>query len=145
MEIILDIAIIFFMIMETSNIIIMYFKPDFKYGNSMIAFKKWSEHQQDEKSRLYSKYLVNWVANCKLIFIILLLVILLFATPTIKVYAIIAMIISIAIYFVSLYPLIKKMDQLNEITPKGYSKTLSIMILTFILIFLTSLILYFIL
>ena len=39
MEAVLTIAIIVFIFMELSNVIIMYFKPDFKYGNSMTVFR----------------------------------------------------------------------------------------------------------
>lgn len=145
MEIILDVAITIFVLMEISNVIIMYFKPDFKYGNSMIAFKTWSEMQENEENKLFTKYLVNWVANCKLIFLILLIVILFCASPTIKVYSIISMIISIGIYFISLFPIIRKLDKKGKIYPKGYSITLSIMILGFILLFTLALILYFVL
>ena len=45
----------------------------------MAVFKHWAESQQDEKQRLFVKYLVNWVADCKLIFIALLLVVVFFA------------------------------------------------------------------
>lgn len=81
---ILDIAILIFVVMELSNVLVMYFKPDFKYANSMAVFKQWAESQQDEKQRLFVKYLVNWVANCKLIFIALLLVVVVFCQRTSK-------------------------------------------------------------
>lgn len=143
MEWILNAAMIIFMCMELSNVVIMYFKPDFKYGNSMLAFKNYAEHQKDEKNRLFIKYLVNWVANCKLIFLVLLLVVLIVGTPEIKAYSLIAMILSIGIYFVTLFPFIRKLDQMGEIQPKGYSKTLSFMILGFMILFTVALILYY--
>ncbi len=34
---ILDIAILIFVVMELSNVLVMYFKPDFKYANSMAV------------------------------------------------------------------------------------------------------------
>lgn len=36
---ILDIAIIIFVLLEFSNIVILYFKPDCKYGNGMDHFQ----------------------------------------------------------------------------------------------------------
>ncbi len=144
MELILNIAIIIFIIMELSNVIIMYFKPDFKYGNSMIVFNNWHQAKLKEDEQLFVKYLVNWVANCKLIFILLLLVIVCFGNVDLKVYATIAMILSIGIYFITLHPIIKKLDKNNLITPKGYSKTLAIMIACFMIMFTISLIIYFI-
>lgn len=38
--------------------------------------------------------------------------------------------------------IIKKLDSLNKISPKGYSKTLGLMISGFLLMFSTALILY---
>ena len=52
------------------------------------------------------------------------------------------MIISIATYFWKLHSIIKKLDSLNKINPKGYSKTLGLMIGGFLLMFSTALILY---
>lgn len=97
------------------------------------------------KNRLFVKYLVNWVVNCKLIFIVLLIVVLIFGDAMLKVYAIAAMILSIAIYFATLHPIIRKLDKLGEITPKGYSKTLPLMIASFMIMFSLALVLYFVL
>ncbi len=83
-----------------------------------------------------------WVAGVKLIFIFLLLVVLLTGNETTKIWAVVAMIISIATYFWKLHPIIKKLDSLNKISPKGYSKTLGLMISGFLLMFSTALILY---
>lgn len=145
MEWILNAAIIVFVCMELANVLIMYFKPDFKYGNSMAVFRRWAQSQSEEKTRLFVKYLVNWVANCKLIFIVLLVVVLIVADAMLKVYAIAAMILSIAIYFVSLHPIILKLDRMGEITPKGYSRTLALMIGGFMIMFGLALVLYFVL
>ncbi len=82
------------------------------------------------------------VAGVKLIFIFLLLVVLLTGNETTKIWAVVAMIISIATYFWKLHPIIKKLDSLNKISPKGYSKTLGLMISGFLLMFSTALILY---
>ena len=67
-----------------------------------------------------------WIAGVKLIFIFLLLVVLLTGNETTKIWAVVAMIISIATYFWKLHPIIKKLDSLNKISPKGYSKTLGL-------------------
>lgn len=83
-----------------------------------------------------------WVAGVKLIFIFLLLVVLLTGNETTKIWAVVSMIISIATYFWKLHPIIKKLDSLNKISPKGYSKTLGLMISGFLLMFSTVLILY---
>lgn len=143
--IVLKIAILLFSMMELSNVLIMYFKPDFKYGNSMRSFRLWFTMQEKEENRLFVKYMVNWVANCKLIFLALLMVVVLFGNEVVTIGAVCAMILSIGIYFISLHPIIAKLDALGEIQPKGYSKTLALMIVSFMILFCVALGLYFVL
>ncbi len=142
--VILRIAIFLFMIMELSNVMIMYFKPDFKYGNSMKVFCEFEESKQDSNRYLLLKYMTNWVANCKFIFIGLLGVIGIMGNLALLRMAVLATILSIGLFFISLYPIIKTLDQNGKIQPKGYSRTLSIMILSFMVMFLLALILSYI-
>lgn len=142
---ILDISIILFIVMELSNVIILYFKPLFPYGNGIAVFDSYKESKNDESMHLFVKYLKNWVANVKLIFIVLLFVIVLKGSEELKVYSLIALIASIFIYYISLHPLITKLDKMGKISPKGYSKTLFLMITGFIIMFTVSLVLYFVL
>jgi hypothetical protein len=139
---ILDIAIIIFIVMETANVVILYFAPDSKFGNGVAIFNQWNKSKEDENSHLFSRYMAFWVAGTKLIFIVLLLVILLAGNQPIKLYAVLAMILSIATYFWKLHPIIKKLDMRGEITPKGYSRTLSYMIMGFLMMFSAALIIY---
>ena len=46
--------------------------------------------------------------------------------------------------FLEVTSIIKELDSLNKINPKGYSKTLGLMISGFLLMFSTALILYFV-
>ncbi len=141
---ILDLAIIVFIIMETTNVAILYFSPDSKFGNGVAVFKAWKKSKEDDNAHLFARYMTSWVAGTKLIFIILLLVILLTAGETTKVYAVMAMIVSIATYFWKLHPIIKILDGKGEIIPKGYSKTLARMITGFLFMFSFALVYYFI-
>lgn len=141
---ILRTAIFLFVIMELSNVIIMYFKPDFKYGNSMKVFIEFEKSKGDSNRHLFIRYMTNWVANCKLIFIAILIVIALIGDLELMRYAVVATVISIGLFFVSLYPIIKLLDKNGEIQPKGYSKTLRTMIISFMLMFSIALILSFI-
>ena len=135
----LSIIIIIFMIMELSNVIILYFKPEFKYGNGIAVFNGWEKSKEDENMHNFVKYLVNWVAGVKLIFIILLGAIVALGNEELKILAVICLIISIATYYFRLSPLIRKLDKNNEITPKGYSKTLDLTIFSFICVFIMGL------
>lgn len=128
---ILSIVIVLFVILETSNVIILYFKPDSNLGNGVGVFNAWEDSKKHPEIHEFIKYLVYWVAGTKLIFIMLLLVILFTGTVTTKLWACIALVISIATFFYRLFPIIKGIDKRGAITPKGYSKTLGIMIGTF--------------
>ena len=86
----------------------------------------------------FVKYLVNWVAGTKLIFILLLIVILYTADEQSLVFTSLALIISIASFYWRLFPLIRKMDRDDQIEPNKYSAVLGWMILAFILIFLIA-------
>lgn len=141
---ILDVAILIFIVLELSNVIIMYFKPDFKYGNSMSVFNEWSLSKNEEKRYLFNKYMINWVANCKLIFILLLFVIMILGSVELKEISVAATVLSIGIYFITLSPIIKVLDHLNMIKHKGYSRKLNIMISGFMIMFVVALILHFI-
>ena len=141
--IILNTAIITFIVLEVMNILILYFIPKTKTGNGMGVFKHYETLTKDHETKLFISYLVNWVANAKVIFILLLLVILIFGDVKVKQYAVIAMVVSISMYYISLHPKIKKLDSLGFIEPKGYSKKLLTMIASIQTVFFIAFILYF--
>ncbi len=128
-----------FILLELSNVISLYFNPETKRGNSIGVFKAWEKSKNDPEMHYFVKYLVNWVAGTKLIFIFLLVVILLTANQVTLNLTLIALILSISTFFWRLYPLIRKMDNNNEIEPKNYSATLFLMILVIIIVMLTAL------
>jgi hypothetical protein len=125
-----------FLILEATNVIALYFFPGSKYANSVGVFRAWEKSKQYPEIHDFVKYLVNWVAGTKLIFILLLIVILYRADDRTLVFSSAALVISIASFFWRLFPLIRKMDREDQIDPKHYSAVLGWMILTFILIFL---------
>lgn len=135
---ILNIVIILFITLETSNILMLYFTPETRKGNGMGAFKAYDKSKSDPEIHRLVGYLVNWVAGTKLIFIILLIVILVFAGDRVKLYALGALILSVASFYWRLYPMIRKMDGNGEIEPKGYSRTLAMMIGVFIAAFIIA-------
>ncbi len=141
--IVLNIAITAFIVMETANILILYVAPDSRFGNGVAVFNPWFHAKEDQSSELFARYMTNWVAGTKLIFIVLLLAILFTGNETMKLFSVFAMILSIATYYFRLHPIIKKLDEMGEITPKGYSKTLFFMITGFMLMFGIAVIIYF--
>jgi len=76
------------------------------------------------------------------IFIVLLIGIIITGNAATKVFSIIALIFSILTFFSRLYPGIRSMDQAGQITPHGYSRTLGIMIVCFVVFFCIALVLY---
>lgn len=136
----LVIVIIGFVIMESANVISLYFLPGSKFANGIGVFKAWEKSKQDPEVHDLVKYLVYWVAGTKVISILLLVVILLTGQGKSLIFAGAAMVVSIATFFWRLFPLIRKMDRSNQIEPKNYSATLGWMILGFILVFLAAVI-----
>lgn len=129
---ILQIGILIFSIIETLNILMLYFAPGMKQGNALGVFKAWDVAQQDEMMKSFAHYMAAWVAGAKLIFILLGVSIIIWGNIEIQLATTAAMALSIASFYWRLYPAIKKMDQQGQIDPKGYSKTLSWMIAVFI-------------
>ena len=134
----LVIVIIGFVIMESANVISLYFLPGSKFANGIGVFKAWEKSKQDPEVHDLVKYLVYWVAGTKVISILLLVVILLTAQGKSLIFAGAAMVVSIATFFWRLFPLIRKMDRSNQIEPKNYSATLGWMILGLILVFFAA-------
>jgi H+/Cl- antiporter ClcA len=104
----------------------------------MGVFKAWEKSKQDIEIHDLIKYLVNWVAGTKLIFILLLIVILLTADHQTLLYIGGVLVGSISSFFWRLFPLIRKMDQKDQIEPQKYSAVLGGLILVFILIFIIA-------
>jgi hypothetical protein len=136
----LTIVTIGFLVLEFSNVIVLYFVPEFKYANGIGIFKAWEKSKQDPEVHDFIKYLVNWVAGTKLIFILLLIVVLIVADEQTLIYSGVALVISITSFFWRLFPMVRKMDREDMIRPMGYSLILGIMIGAFILIFLSAII-----
>lgn len=134
----MTIVIIGFVLLEASNVLALYFSPGSKWANGVGVFKAWERSKQDPEIHNFVRYLVNWVAGTKLIFILLLIVILFTADERTLLSASLALVLSIATFFWRLYPLIRKMDRADQIEPRNYSVVLGWMILGFILVFLVA-------
>lgn len=129
------IIILAFIILETSNVIALYFKPGSKRANSVGVFSAWEESKQYPEIHDFIKYLVNWVAGTKLIFLFLLGVIVLFGNLEIQRLSLLALGLATLSFYWRLFPLIRKMDRNDQIRPKNYSIILGVMILIFVILF----------
>lgn len=129
---VLSLAIIAFVVIETFNIGMLYFRPGSRLGNGIGVFNAYRKADADPETGELVRYLVNWVAGTKLIFVALLIVILITGSQATKTYAVVALVISILSFFWRLFPAIARLDREDQITPKGYSRTLGIMIASFV-------------
>ena len=77
-----------FMVLEFSNVLALYFRKDSTKANSVGVFKAWEKSKSDSEMHDFVKYLVNWVAGTKVIFLLLLTVIIIFGTPMMHFWAI---------------------------------------------------------
>lgn len=140
---ILQVVIIVFVVLESLNIVVLYLKPEMKEGNGIGVFK--TLHEIDPDGQVYKliRYLTNWVANVKLIFVALAITIVIFGDEIVQLHAALALIFSTFMFYITLYPILKKLDDENQLLVQGYSKTLAYTILSFILTFIAGIILYF--
>lgn len=142
---ILSIVLLAFGVLELLNVLMLYLTPGTRRGNGVGVFNAYERSKEDPEVHALVNYLVNWVAGTKLIFIVLLIGIIITGNATTKFFSVIALIFSILTFFSRLYPSIKKMDEAGQINPKGYSKSLGIMIASFIAVFTIALVAYLIL
>ena len=141
---ILSVAILAFVVLETLNVLLLYFAPESKKGNGVGVFRAFKKSKDDPEIHTFVVYLVDWIAGSKLIFISLLLVIAFVGNSATKILSIVALIPSILTFYWRLFPAIKKLDSENQMDPKGYSRTLAIMIAGFIGAFAVVLIIHFV-
>ena len=132
MPMLLTVAIIVFLALETLNIMVLYFQPASRLGNGVGVFNAFERSKADPEIHALVRYLVNWVAGTKLIFVALLIVILATGTAATRAAAVAALILSILSFFWRLYPSIVRMDRAGQVTPPGYSRTLGVMISCFV-------------
>lgn len=138
---ILSIAIGLFLVLECMNVLMLYFAPGSKMGNGIGVFNAWEASKENPSVHALVKYLVYWVAGTKLIFIGLLIVIIATGSQLTQTLSVAVLILSILSFYWRLYPLMRGLDKEGEISPPGYSKTLGIMIASFIAVFSIALIL----
>ena len=128
-------AIGLYVLLECSNVAALYFAPGSRRANAMGVFTAWEKSKADPEVHDLVRYLVSWVAGTKLIFLALLVVILTTAPATTRTLAGVVLAASIATFFWRLFPLARRIDAAGGLTPRGYSKTLGLMIAGMIVLF----------
>lgn len=133
-----EIVILCFVVLELSNVLALYFFPSSKLANSVGVFSAWEKSRQYPEIHDFVKYLVYWIAGAKLIFILLLLMIVAFATPDIQRISLVVLAASTLSFYWRLFPLIRKMDRNRQIQPRNYSFILGTLIAIFVALFLAA-------
>lgn len=139
---ILQVVIIVFLILETLNVLVLYRNPTMKEGNGIGMFKVVNDIDKDENVYQLIKYLTSWIANAKVIFIALGIVVVIFGDEQVQLHAALAFVFSIFMFYFTLYPILHKLDMEGKISPAGYSKTLAYTILSFMLTFIAGIVYY---
>ncbi len=135
---IIQIVVSGFILLELSNVMALYFAPGSKYANAVGVFSAWEKSKQYPEIHDLVKYLVYWVAGTKLIFLLLLTMIVIFADAETQRISVMALIVAILSFYWRLFPLIRKMDQSGQIEPKNYSVVLGVMIFVFVTLLLIA-------
>ena len=138
----LSVVLIGFGTLELLNVLTLYLAPGSRRGNALGVFLAYERSKQDPQVHALVTYLIDWVAGTKLIFIVLLIGIVITGSPATKVFSAIALIFSILTFYTRLYPAITKMDQEGQIVPRGYSRTLALMIAAFVVVFAIAIVVY---
>ena len=132
----IHVVIITFILLELSNVLALYFAPGSKLANAVGVFKAWEQSKQYPEIHEFVKYLVNWVAGAKLIFLSLLAIIVLYGDVEQQRLSLLAFALTTASFYWRLFPLIRKMGQNGQVEPKNYATVLGVIILVFIVAFI---------
>lgn len=138
----ISIVLIGFGTLELLNVLTLYLAPGSRRGNALGVFRAYQRSKDDPEVHALVSYLIDWVAGTKLIFIVLLIGIVLTGSPATKVFSAIALIFSILTFYSRLYPAITRMDAAGQIVPRGYSRTLALMIASFVVVFAVAVVMY---
>jgi len=129
----LIIVIIGFLLLEISNVFVLFFIPDSRQVHGMGMFPAWEKSKSDPDVHNLMRYLTIWVAGSKLILVALLIVLLIWGNQQLITIAGFAMVISMLPFYFGLFPTMKKIDENNQVMPKGFSMHLGFTITVLIL------------
>jgi len=135
---IIKIVLLIFILLEFSNVVALYFFPGSKMANGVGVFSAWEKSKQYPEIHDFVRYLVYWVAGAKLIFLLLLGLIALFADLNFQRLSLLALGFATVTFFWRLFPLVRKMDRAGQIQPPRYSLVLGGMILGLVVLFFAA-------
>lgn len=113
----LQIFILVFVLIETLNLIELFFMKDKGVFNGVSIFSGWEKSKTDPDVHDLVCYLVNWVAGIKLIVVLVLGVLVFTAPDQTLIWAASALALAVTFYYWRLYPRLRKMRRAGQITP----------------------------
>lgn len=134
----IKIVLLAFILLELSNVVALYFFPGSKRANGVGVFSAWEKSKEFPEIYDFVRYLVNWVAGAKLIFLFILGLIVAFADLSLQRLSLVALGLATVTFFWRLFPLVRKMDHEGHVQPKNYSFILGGMILVMVILFFTT-------
>ena len=125
----LQITLLVFAFIESLNMLELYFLQNNCKFNGACIFSGWEKSKADPEVHMLMRYLVNWLAGVKMIVIALVLVLVFTAPESTLLVAAVALIITIASFYWRLYPMLRTADKAGQLSSRGHSKRLSMMLL----------------
>ena len=122
-----------FLLLEISNVFVLFFRPDSRQVHGMGMFPAWEKLKSDPDIHNLMRYLTIWVAGSKLILVALFIVMLIGGDKQLITIAGFALVISMLPFYFGLFPAIKKIDKNDQVVPKGFSMRLGFTITVLIL------------
>lgn len=129
----LIIVMIGFLLLEISNVFVLFFRPDSRQVHGMGMFPAWEKSKSDPGIYNLMRYLTIWVAGSKLILVALFIVMLIGGDKQLIAIAGFALVISMLPFYFGLFPAMKKIDKSDQVVPKGFSMRLGFTITVLIL------------
>ena len=129
----LIVVVIGFLLLEISNVFVLFFTPNSRQVHGMGMFPAWEKSKSDPDVHNLMRYLTLWVAGSKLILIALLIVILVWGGKQLTLIVGFALAVSMLPFYWGLFPAMKKIDERNQVEPQGFSMRLGFTITVLIL------------
>lgn len=129
----LIVVMIAFLLLEISNAFVLFLTPDSRQVHGMGMFPAWKKSKSDPDVHNLMRYLTIWVAGSKLILVALLIVLLVWGGKQLTMLAGFALVISMLPFYFGLFPAMKRIDENNQVEPKGFSMRLGFTITMLIL------------
>lgn len=124
----IQVSLLVFVIIETLNMLELYFMQDNCVFNGICLFSGWEKSKENPEVNGLIRYLLNWLAGMKMMVIGLVLVLIFTAPRQTLFLAAISMVITIGSFYWRMYPIICKADDAGQIKLKGRSRMLGTMV-----------------